>query len=51
MTIYKLKNYKYGVNGYIAKKDKIYIHIISKYVNCGDNYQITTFKYPVKQKT
>ena len=34
----------------MAKKGKICIHIVPKYIKCGSNHQATAFKYPVRQK-
>lgn len=42
---YKSENHKSGINEYTTKKPKIYIHVISKYENNGDNYQATILKY------
>ncbi len=44
----KVENHKCGVIRCTAKIGKICTHVTSKYANCGENYQTTTFKCPVK---
>ena len=35
---HKAENYRYGVTGCTIKMDKICIHVIPKYTNCGGNH-------------
>lgn len=51
IRIYKLKNHKYKIIVYKAKKNKISIYIILQYINCKGNYEITAFKYLISLKT
>ena len=36
--VHKWENHKCGVNGYIVKKNKICVHVVTNYVNCETNY-------------
>lgn len=47
---YKLENHKYGVLGYVSKKQKTCLYIKSKYVNCESNHQVNISRYLAKQK-
>lgn len=51
MEVYKFKNHIYRMIDCIAKKVKIYIYIIFKYINSENNYQTIAFRYSAREKT
>lgn len=51
IKIHKSENYKCEVTRYMVKKEKICIHVVSKYTNCRSNHQTTTFRCSTWQKT
>lgn len=47
---YKFEDHKCGVTGYIVKREKICVYVISKCANCRSNHPVTIFSYLLKQK-